>query len=49
MKELEPLMEELFPENMRPKTLRLKRALTEHVERSLKEFVQTGDFRGRRR
>lgn len=42
MKELEPLMEELFPGNMRPKTLRLKRALTEHFERSLKELSKQG-------
>lgn len=42
MKELEPLMEELFPENMRPKTLRLKKALIEHFERSLKELSKQG-------
>ncbi|MBQ4898836.1 hypothetical protein KB559_08305 [Paenibacillus sp. Marseille-P2973] len=42
MKEIEALFQELFPERMNSKTLRLKRALQEHLLKSIKELSKQG-------
>lgn len=42
MNELEKLLQELFPENINSKTLRLRRNLEEHFQNSIKERSKQG-------